>query len=293
MLANKCPRNMPCNEGSYATKIPSLLQNKWTFTDVCGIRTPTLWLQTQVFLPYEPILLGMGAVWRRTIQITSVLPDSRSRMADLVPLSSKPSWPGSFATPPTPDGGLNPHCVWGPKTPFPFAQKTRGDFLTENSLFQDEEKWEFLDTELRGPAAILFISRDAHSDSIAKLFHAWFYGGIAQLSRDMLQNGVSHRCACVKTKHKGGGGYRTILGDLEMYRPIWVSHRYGATETPKPSRPANGGLGHCLGSGESQCKLCSAPPQLAYAMSCSILGCLPLTTIPPDYGIDYGWRFTP
>ena len=28
--------------------------------------------------------------------------------------------------------------------------------------------------------------------------------GIAQLSRDMLQNGVSHRCACVKLSAKGG-----------------------------------------------------------------------------------------
>ena len=28
--------------------------------------------------------------------------------------------------------------------------------------------------------------------------------GIAQLSRDTLQNGVSHRCACVKLISKGG-----------------------------------------------------------------------------------------
>ena len=28
--------------------------------------------------------------------------------------------------------------------------------------------------------------------------------GITQLSRDMLQNGVSHRCACVKLSTKGG-----------------------------------------------------------------------------------------
>ena len=63
----------------------------------------------------------------------------------------------------------------------------------------------------RGPAAILFISRDTCSDSIANLFRACFYGGIAQLSRDMLQNGVSHRGACVKLSTKGG--YRTILGE--------------------------------------------------------------------------------
>ena len=45
---------------------------------------------------------------------------------------------------------------------------------------------------LRGPVAILFISRDTLSDSIAKCFRACFPGGIAQVSRDMLQNGVSH-----------------------------------------------------------------------------------------------------
>ena len=32
---------------------------------------------------------------------------------------------------------------------------------------------------------------NAFSDSIAKLFRACFPGGIAQVSRDMLQNGVS------------------------------------------------------------------------------------------------------
>ena len=47
--------------------------------------------------------------------------------------------------------------------------------------------------------------------------------GIAQLSRDMLQNGVSHRYAFVKLSSKGG--YRTILGlcqpPLKKYRAIW------------------------------------------------------------------------
>ena len=42
-----------------------------------------------------------------------------------------------------------------------------------------------------------------------------FSWGIAQLSRDTLQNGVSHRCARVKLSTKGG--YRTILG--ECYLP--------------------------------------------------------------------------
>ena len=130
----------------------------------------------------------------------------------------------------------------------------------------------FESEHLRGPVAILFISRDTCSDSIAKLFSEsvstgvwcvpgfgagfeialepsklqkqpenpgkgrfyflrqilvctkpWFKrdlifracfcggGGIAQLSRDMLQNGVLHRCAGVKLSTKGG--YRTILGE--------------------------------------------------------------------------------
>ena len=56
----------------------------------------------------------------------------------------------------------------------------------------------------RGPAAILSISRDTCSDSIAIFFSCLFLWGIAQLSRDMLQNGVSHRCACVKLSAKGG-----------------------------------------------------------------------------------------
>ena len=41
---------------------------------------------------------------------------------------------------------------------------------------------------LRGPIAILFISRDAFSDSIAT-FSGLFSWGIAQVSRDMLQMG--------------------------------------------------------------------------------------------------------
>ena len=56
---------------------------------------------------------------------------------------------------------------------------------------------------LRGPAAIPFISLDACSDSVAKFFRAFLWG-TAQLSRDMLQNGVSHGCACVKPSTKGG-----------------------------------------------------------------------------------------
>ena len=62
---------------------------------------------------------------------------------------------------------------------------------------------------LRGPAAILFVLLDTCSDRIASLLRL-FLKGITQLSCDMLQNGVSHRCACVRLSTKPG--YRTILG---------------------------------------------------------------------------------
>ena len=53
--------------------------------------------------------------------------------------------------------------------------------------------------ELRGPAAILFISRDSCSE-YRQTLSSLFLWSIAQLSRDILQNGVSHRFACVKPK---------------------------------------------------------------------------------------------
>ena len=59
------------------------------------------------------------------------------------------------------------------------------------TLFRQQPIRNLLDVVLRGPA-ILFILRNTFSDSIAKLFRACFSWGIAQVSRDMLQNGVSH-----------------------------------------------------------------------------------------------------
>ena len=74
----------------------------------------------------------------------------------------------------------------------------------------------------RGLAARLFISRETCSDSIAKIFRACFCGGIAQLSRDTLQNGVSHRCACVKLRTKGvSHHFGGVLTSLKKYRAIW------------------------------------------------------------------------
>ena len=68
----------------------------------------------------------------------------------------------------------------------------------------------------RGPAAILFISLHTCSDSIAKLFRACFCGAIAQLSRDALQNGVSHRCACVELSAKKEGGIASFWGSANL-----------------------------------------------------------------------------
>ena len=46
--------------------------------------------------------------------------------------------------------------------------------------------------------------------------------GIAQLSRDMLQNGVSHRCACVKLSTKGvSDHFWGVPTSLKKYRRIW------------------------------------------------------------------------
>ena len=54
-------------------------------------------------------------------------------------------------------------------------------------------------------------------------FRACFLWGSAQSSRDTLQNGVSHRCACVKLSRKGGG-----------IAPLWGSAM--PTSLPKASR---------------------------------------------------------
>ena len=53
---------------------------------------------------------------------------------------------------------------------------------------------------LRGPAAILFISRDACSDSIAKLFRACFCGGGGGyrtiIARYVAKWGIAQMCLC-------------------------------------------------------------------------------------------------
>ena len=85
------------------------------------------------------------------------------------------------------------------------ASKKKGTYMTLRGrvAFSGMALGEIEHWTLRGPAAILFISRVTCSDSIAKLFRACFYR-VSHNSRDMLQTGVSQRCACVKLVAKGG-----------------------------------------------------------------------------------------
>ena len=74
--------------------------------------------------------------------------------------------------------------------------------------------------ELRGPAEILFISRETCSDSMAKRFRACFCGGGGSHNYRAIccKGGVLHRCTCVKLSTKGG--YRTLLGAANLFRMI-------------------------------------------------------------------------
>ena len=80
--------------------------------------------------------------------------------------------------------------------------------------------------ELRDPAAILCILRNTCSDSIAELFRACFWWGIAQLSRDiLLKMGYRTDVLCkLSTKE----GYRTILGAANLPEKGIV--RYGVSQ---------------------------------------------------------------
>ena len=76
---------------------------------------------------------------------------------------------------------------------------------------------------LRGPAVILFISRDAAIVSQTSFVLVVMEGGVgtAQSSRDILKNRVSHRRACTKLSTKGGGGsqhFGEVLTPLQKCR---------------------------------------------------------------------------
>ena len=105
------------------------------------------------------------------------------------------------------------------RPPWPAAPMS--DLNKTSTAVSTPEEQRIKSCVLRGPAAILFISRDTCSDSIAKLFRACFYG-------------VSHnyRAICCKT------GYRTdVPVQNKVLRGGGVSHLFGGTLTsPKKYR---------------------------------------------------------
>ena len=77
---------------------------------------------------------------------------------------------------------------------------------------------------LRGPAAILLISRDTCSDSIANFFVLVFmrYGTV--IARYVAKWGIALMCLC-KIRYQGGGSHNFggVLTSLKKYRAIWGS----------------------------------------------------------------------
>ena len=70
-------------------------------------------------------------------------------------------------------------------------------------------------------ALIFFISRDACSECIAKLFRACDHGYYTIIPR-YVANRVWHRCACVKQSSGGGVSrhFGGVLTSLKKYRAI-------------------------------------------------------------------------
>ena len=75
---------------------------------------------------------------------------------------------------------------------------------------------------LRGPAAILFISRGTCSDSIAKLFRACFVGYRTIIARYVAKWGIAQICLC-ETEYQGGVSHHfgRVLTCPKKYRAIW------------------------------------------------------------------------
>ena len=67
-----------------------------------------------------------------------------------------------------------------------------------------KKRWVKCDSyTLRGPAAMAFYIARSYCKTLSCLFLGGGGGGIAQLSRDNLQHGVSHRCALMNLSAKG------------------------------------------------------------------------------------------
>ena len=74
-------------------------------------------------------------------------------------------------------------------------------------------------------SASLILYRAIHVVIVSQNYFVLFSWGITQLSRDMLQDGVSHSCACEKVSPIGGAGVSHhsggALASLKRYRAIW------------------------------------------------------------------------
>ena len=79
---------------------------------------------------------------------------------------------------------------------------------------------------LRGPAAILFISRDTCSDSIAKLFRACFHGVSHDDCAILCKMGIAAMCLC-ETKYNGGLSHHFggVLASLRKHRATLRAQR--------------------------------------------------------------------
>ena len=77
---------------------------------------------------------------------------------------------------------------------------------------------------LRGPIAILFMSRNTCSGSVAKLVCACFYGYRANIARYVAKRDVAHMCL-YETKYLGGGGIAPFWGSAIL--PEKVSRDMG------------------------------------------------------------------
>ena len=128
--------------------------------------------------------------------------EGSSRAMEGTPLGAKPTSGGSQ------DGATRVAANQSASTKTPCRDRTR---CLMNSISLEAQQRYFSYREIR--VAIV-------SQTLLCLF-LW---GIAQLSRDTLQNGVSHGCVCVRVSIRGGGVshlFGGVLTSLKKYRAIW------------------------------------------------------------------------
>ena len=109
--------------------------------------------------------------------------------------------------------------------------------------------WRWLNFDLRGPAAILFISRDALSNSVAKHFRACFSGG--------------------------GGGYRTTI--------VRFVAKWGIAQMCLYETRCHGGVSHHLLTSLKDLVGNPAPKKKKLAPPPTLLTGIPLAPYPPLY----------